>query len=276
MSVRWSDGGPFGVIPAWVLEADVSDRAVRAYAMLARHAGAEGSTFRGKKELAERLRCGRTAADTAVAELVAIGALSIEERFAKNGARIENGYVVHAAPPPRPDGGATPPGRGATRARSLPGEPSTDLEPSTESPAAREVAVIVTRRGWSVDRKPVTDVEDDLARGVLTAYNTATGQARSSKDAMAMIVMRIREHPELSLDEHAFVIETAIANPWWKDATNPNVIYGNGNIFESSLEAAKAVARGQPSGGKEPKEPLRYGRGMTTKQMLEATRGRSS
>ncbi len=102
------------------------------------------------------------------------------------------------------------------------------------------------------------------------AYNEATGQSRSSVDALRMIVGRMREHPELSVGDHEHLIRDAVAHPWWKDGTNPNVIYGNGNVFESCLEAALARSRGEPTGGK---QPTRYGRGMTTKQMLDTIPG---
>jgi DNA-binding transcriptional ArsR family regulator len=98
---------------------------------------------------------------------------------------------------------------------------------------------IVTRRGWKVDRQIVTATEDDFARAILAEWNRETGQALHSKDWLAKIVLRIREHPELTLDEHEHVIIANLAAPWWKGHPTPSVIYGNGAQFERALLEAK-------------------------------------
>ena len=91
---------------------------------------------------------------------------------------------------------------------------------------------------WSVGRKLVTASEEQLARAVLAAWNVRTGQVLASRDWLAMIVMRIREHPELELVDHERVIDSALANPWWQGAPSPNVVYGSGAQLERSLVAS--------------------------------------
>lgn len=151
-------------------------------------------------------------------------------------------------------------------------EPGTSLEPKPPPIGPPTMAVeMEAYRHWTVDRKRVTEPEHHLAVKVLQAYNDATAQHRSSQDALRMIVGRIREHPEVTLEQFVYVIADAVRHPWWEGSTTPNVIFGNGNVFESSLEAAKARARGAPSGGKPP--PRRYGRGMTTREMLDTIPG---
>jgi hypothetical protein len=68
------------VTPEWVLDAAVSDRAVRLFAVLNRYAGTNETAWPSRKTLAERLGCSVDSVDRALAELVAIDAVSIEER----------------------------------------------------------------------------------------------------------------------------------------------------------------------------------------------------
>lgn len=98
-AVRWSDGGPFGVVPAWVMDAEISDRAVRLYALLARLASSpeEAAMPGGKQEIAERLRCAKSSVEKALGELRTLGAVSVEVRM-DGRVRLPNGYVVHASP----------------------------------------------------------------------------------------------------------------------------------------------------------------------------------
>lgn len=70
----------FAIVPEFVLDADVSDRAVRLYAVLRRYADAEGTAWPSRRTLAVRLRCSIDSIDRATAELVALEAVSIEKR----------------------------------------------------------------------------------------------------------------------------------------------------------------------------------------------------
>jgi hypothetical protein len=110
----------FAIVPEWVLDLEVSDRAVRLYALLARHADGDGSgAIPGRKRLAKRLRCSVDSVDRAKAELVDAGALHVEHRFL-DGRQTSNDYLVIRVPPGHPgrtaaaDEGRTtaaPPGR---------------------------------------------------------------------------------------------------------------------------------------------------------------------
>jgi hypothetical protein len=119
-----------------------------------------------------------------------------------------------------------------------------------------------------VGKKKVTAAESELAVAVLAAWNERTGQSLGSREWLAKIVMRHREHPKLSVDEHSAVIASALADPWWTGAPSPAVVYGNGAVFETSL--VRSVNGNQ--GGK---PAMRYGRGMTTQQILDMGRGKS-
>jgi hypothetical protein len=248
--VRWGDFGPFGIVPEWLIDAAVSDRAIRIYALLSRYAQYHGGeTFRGKKELAERLRCSKPSIDRALRELIAVGAIEIQDRWANNGAQRENGYVVWAAAPSNRRHGGVTPETGEGHTSDTPSRARSSLEIPVEDPgreSTRDVAVIVTRRGWKVDRKVVTDDEEGRARWILICWNEHAGQALASKDWLAKIVMRIREHPELTAEDHEAIIAAALRpeNAWWSGPPTPSVVYGNGAQFERAMVTTWAPPQG--------------------------------
>lgn len=86
-----------------------------------------------------------------------------------------------------------------------------------------------------VDRKRVTEREAALAPLVLAAWNRATGQSLRSREWVGKIILRLREYPELGLDEHEHIIEVSLARPWWSGSPSPSVIYGSGAQFERQL-----------------------------------------
>lgn len=100
MSGVRSDVGPWAMVPRWVRRAGLSDRAVRLYAELADLADRDtGEAIVRRSVLCEYLGgCSLDSLDRAKAELIAAGALEVEERY-RNGDRIANGYVVMFANP---------------------------------------------------------------------------------------------------------------------------------------------------------------------------------
>jgi hypothetical protein len=120
--------------------------------------------------------------------------------------------------------------------------------PQRESEKGKHPAVIVTRKNRSVDRKPVTAEEDLLARDVLLCWNELASQSLSSQDWINKIILRIREHSELTLADHSFVIEQNLGDPWWKGPANPSVVYGSGAQFERSMIKASSAERNGSQG----------------------------
>lgn len=100
---------------------------------------------------------------------------------------------------------------------------------------ARAMTVIPT---LTVDRKRATHGEMSLAQGVLREWNEQTGQSLSADGWLRKIIMRCREHPELTPDDHAHLIAKTLAFPWWKGAPTPSVIYGNDTVFDRALIGA--------------------------------------
>jgi hypothetical protein len=85
----------FAIIDEWVLDLDISDRAVRLYAILMRYADKDTQkAFPSRKTLAERLRCSPASVDRASMELVESGAMSKEQRY--NNSLV---YTLHTSSP---------------------------------------------------------------------------------------------------------------------------------------------------------------------------------
>lgn len=72
----------FAIIDEWILDLDISDRALRLYALLARYADKDThKAFPSRKTLSERLRCSPKSVDRASQELVDAGVMTKEHRF---------------------------------------------------------------------------------------------------------------------------------------------------------------------------------------------------
>lgn len=82
----------FAIVPEWVLEAPISDRAVRLYGILRRYADQDLRAHPGRRALAERLRCSVDSVDRAVRELVQVGAMIVTPRRALDGDQLTNDY----------------------------------------------------------------------------------------------------------------------------------------------------------------------------------------
>lgn len=85
------------IIPTWVLEADVSDRALRLYAAIRRLADAHNLTPRpSRRYLADKCKCSPSSVDRALDELERIGALTVTQRRGPSGQEA-NVYTIEAA-----------------------------------------------------------------------------------------------------------------------------------------------------------------------------------
>lgn len=94
MSVH-SDTGPFAIVPEWLLVSGASDRAVRLYGILARHADNEsGKTHPSRRTLAGWMSCSVDSVDRARSELEAMGALTAAPRRRDDGSQSSNEYRI--------------------------------------------------------------------------------------------------------------------------------------------------------------------------------------
>ena len=85
----------FTIIPEWVLYADITATAVRLYGTLQRYADKEsGECHPSRATLAAKCNCTVKSIDRALAELIAIGAVTKKQRISPNGDMTSNQYTV--------------------------------------------------------------------------------------------------------------------------------------------------------------------------------------
>jgi hypothetical protein len=240
------------MIPEWVVTADVTDRAKVIYCLIGLHADANtGRAHPSRKRLAAAVGCSVDTVDRAIRELVQLGALSSEPRYVEregdDGKRqTSNQYIVFRVPPggrrsAAHEGGESEADPG--RESAAPGtRPRKELEPQEPEDSEQSALVELPKM---VDRKVVSWKDANQAADVLRVWNELTGQSLRSTDWLKKIVMRIREYPEATVDDHRLIIQAALADPWWKGPPSPSVVYGSGAQFERSIQAVNAKARSE-------------------------------
>ena len=120
----------FAIIDEWLLDLDISDRAVRLYAVLARYADSEThKAYPSRDTLAERLRCSTKSVDRAAQELVESGAMTKQHRH--NSSIVYTLRVVQGGGHHSP-GGSSPVSRGVDTGVEL--TRTTELEPQELEP----------------------------------------------------------------------------------------------------------------------------------------------
>jgi hypothetical protein len=89
----------FSIVPEWVLDAAISDAAVRLYAVLLRFGQTSGARMPARSTLARRMHKKSTdTVDRAMRELVECGAVVVQHRF-DGGQRLTNKYLVRTSRP---------------------------------------------------------------------------------------------------------------------------------------------------------------------------------
>jgi hypothetical protein len=122
----------FSIVPEWVLDADVSDAAVRLYAVL-RFGATSGQRMPSRWTLADRLRKKSVdSVDRALKELVAIGAVEVTRR-SRDGLNLTNRYLVRSTRQGRQRLASGSGGGGRTDAARVAATVRPDRESSTEN-----------------------------------------------------------------------------------------------------------------------------------------------
>lgn len=124
----------FAMVPLWVLDLPLSDRAVRLYAILAGKAdyGTGENAMPGRAWLADKMRTSVASVDRAIAELVDAGVVAKRARFTKRGRQRSNVFTVRRVPVGEGRTGEDPRGRTGEEGEGPTGEDH------TESPIDRE------------------------------------------------------------------------------------------------------------------------------------------
>lgn len=227
--------GPFAIVPLWVVQA-VSGTALAVYCALGTFANSGGSCFPSKAKIAERAGVSQETVKRALRELEQAGAVTRQPRYV-DGRQTSNDYYLHRVQPGTGTGSDVT-GEGV---RGDPAELDQITRPENYPPVGPP-AVIVADRRMIVDRTPAVPAHLDAAVEILDYWNQKTGQALTAKTWLAKIVMRLREHPGLGVEDHKRIIDVALApeNVWWKGPASPSVVYGNDAQFERCIAQTTA------------------------------------
>ncbi len=172
----------FAIVPEWLLDADVSDVAVRLYAVLLRYGQTSGARMPSRRLLAQRLRKRSTdTVDRAMKELVAVGAVVVERR--RHGlVNLTNRYVVRTAAP----------GSGSGALSGAPGAPS-----ETACSGLRAASGGGGRRSAATPSQPPTARTAPSARARSgTAEDGRNSAAGGGRTDAARVAADLRPDPE--------------------------------------------------------------------------------
>lgn len=230
-----TDTGPFAIIPEWVLDLPVSDRAIRLYGILGRYADGNGRSWPSRRTLAERLNRSVDALDRAVKELVEHGALEVQARYDEAGDRTSNGYLLRRArPAPPPPGSRTPAPTGSRQPAATGSRQPAALTRANKNESQMEVFAPPT--GVAATVRPLDPVWDTMlavcgidpaaiTKSSRGAYNRAARDLRDLEATPQQIATRAfifrRRWPEASLTPTALARRWPECDPDRQHATTP-------------------------------------------------------
>lgn len=248
---------------AWVYDTKVGDPYAKALlAKLADNANDAGVAWPSIELLSEQTEIPMRTVKKKMALLRDLGFITVAKRRASGGQYDRNVYQLAVPWAPGAPGEQPTGGTGDTRP-GAPGAPVARVVPFPEPSGGTVIPPIVppaaARGPATVDKRRVTDEERALAINVLASWNAATGQRMTSDDWLARIIRRHREHPELGIEDFEFLISHTLGQDWWSGTPQPDLVFGNAAQLERCIAAANSPAR----------RPRRFGRGMTTAEMLE-------
>jgi len=96
-----------------------------------------------------------------------------------------------------------------------------------------------------VEEREVEEAEEDTqrAREVLDLFNERAGTAFTARVWLSRIVDRVREHPELGLEQHRAIIDRNFAAAWWNGSPSPAVLFRDPEQFERAMHQQERPRR---------------------------------
>ena len=172
------------MVPEWVLYAELSDKAIRLYAVLARYADNQThEAFPSRETLAQRMRCSARSVDRAALELIEAGAITKKQRHNSSliyTLRLTRGVDMGV------QGGWSPVSRGVDVDGDL--TRTTELEPEEldlvkPSKRARQLSAAWKPAGLDdfAERYPGLDFDDEVE--AFRNYHLAKGSVMKDWDA---------------------------------------------------------------------------------------------
>lgn len=122
-------------------------------------------------------------------------------------------------------------------------------------PEMRADAEAVLRSGKRIDGRKLTAEEVVKAAAALAEWNRQRGTESGLGANVTSLVMRIRERPSMTAEQHVKLVESAFRLKWWEKngrgrrdrPLTPGVIWGSAKCFENVFQDAVAEARGEKS-----------------------------
>ena len=184
----------FSIIPEWLLDSDLSDRAIRVYSVLARYADNETlQAYPSRDTLAQRCHCHWRSVDRAIDELVRLGAITKTHR--KNGDSYQSNLYTLRRVLPTQSGGTDTTVRGVVTPQSVGTDTggnltrTTELEPDNYIEKKSKKATSIPDRFALSDslreaimvRHPSLDLDEQV--DAFVDFHTAKGSVFKSWDA---------------------------------------------------------------------------------------------
>lgn len=229
----------------WAWERDIPEGEKMVLLALADHADDRGVCWPGQERIAGKVGCsGRTVARR-LESLERAGLISRTARWGDKGRTSDLITLSLLADYPTerlPDKLTTShPCQGNRKNPSTPsvedashssGNPSSDGSPDSDGKVG---AGDPSTPAVTIDGKSLSDSEWARACAIVDEFNRLAGSSYAligergdATDSLKRIVMRLRENPEVDLDEHLAILGRVFADPWWEPETRPrpSFVYG--------------------------------------------------
>lgn len=241
---------------AWVLENSEAEKSARLVLLsLANHADKDGTkSFPAVATICQESRLKERAVQYALRELEAGGHIRATGRTQRGTViyRVLMGGAKYAPQDgegcknPQEGGAKTVGGGAKTRGEGVHGDaPEPSIEPSLD-PSSNRTPLVAGATVW-IGKKEFNREAWMLTGEVLAEFNRQSGRdlrlvtsGGVVSTAASYIYKRIREYPDLTLEDHARIIANTLESRWWSDGQDDgekptfNVVYGP-RIFEQNI-----------------------------------------
>lgn len=235
---------------AWAWEQELPEGEKLLLMAVADHADDSGICWPGQENLGKKIGRSERTVRRRLTKLEMLGLIARKPRYNADGNRTSDQIILSITTGQLDRRSTLPP------VKAVSGEPSGVLPtthgstssgngttPRISTTGARKAKTGHKGKGGDndrpsvkVDRLVVTDEEWDASTRILAAFNEAVGtkfQLLGTRgrptDHLRRIISRLREHPEVSLDQHLEVVRWNCENPWWSGKpASVAVIYGPG------------------------------------------------
>lgn len=215
------DGGFFAVIPAWVGDSDVTDRAFRLYYKLRRrfdrnqHNG--GRFYARRVDLAKELKCSESSLDRAVRELVDLGALRVKHNYLTDKKQwLPSDYLLRTSKPARSARQTASKGGGVVTGDDR----GSGVTHGTPVPTGDDATEEVKNGKSKKENNARGEAHVDLVDGAVASDRARVASSEPSLRCEVMDDARVNETAEVNNAE-ATLFESA-SSPADADATPPD------------------------------------------------------